>query len=202
MARGPTYKVPRRRRREGRTDYYRRYRMVKSGQRVRVVVRKTNARVIVQLIRFSPSGDETLVGVNSKALRRYGWLGDLNNIPASYLTGLLAGMLAVRMGIKYAIPDVGLHKPTKEARVFAAIKGLLDAGVEVPVAKEVLPSNERMEGVHIAEYAKQLLSRGEELFRARFREYLSRGLDPRDLPQHFKEVSVNMREALASGGSS
>ncbi|MEM2021720.1 MAG: 50S ribosomal protein L18 [Zestosphaera sp.] len=202
MARGPTYKVPRRRRREGRTDYYRRYRMVKSGQRVRVVVRKTNAQVIVQLIRFSPSGDVTLVGVNSKALRKYGWLGDLNNTPASYLTGLLAGMLAVRRGIKYVVPDIGLHKAVKEARVFAAIKGLLDAGVEVPVAKEVLPSDERIEGAHIAEYARQLSGQGEELFRARFREYLSRGLDPRNLPQHFKEVSVKMKEVLTSGESS
>jgi large subunit ribosomal protein L18 len=42
MARGPRYKVPRKRRRQGKTDYYFRYRVLKSGQKVRAVVRKTN----------------------------------------------------------------------------------------------------------------------------------------------------------------
>lgn len=193
MARGPTYKVPRRRRREGKTNYYKRYRMVKSGQQVRAVVRKTNNQVIVQIVRFSPDGDYTIVGVSSKSLRKYGWLGDLNNTSAAYLTGLLAGALAVREGVKYAVPDLGLHKATKGARVFAAIMGLRDAGVEVPVADEVLPSTERIEGVHIAEYAEQLFSQSEEFFRNRFSEYLKRGLDPHNLPEHFKEVSDRIK---------
>ncbi|MEM3848787.1 MAG: 50S ribosomal protein L18, partial [Zestosphaera sp.] len=59
MARGPTYRVPRRRRREGKTDYYRRYRIIKSGQRVRAIVRKTNTQIIVQVVEFSPNGDHT-----------------------------------------------------------------------------------------------------------------------------------------------
>lgn len=199
MARGPTYKVPRRRRREGKTNYYRRYRMITSGQQVRAVIRKTNNQVIVQVVRFSPSGDDTIVGVSSKSLRKYGWLGDLNNTSAAYLTGLLAGMLAVRSGVKYAIPDLGLHKVAKGARVFAAIMGLRDAGVEVPVADEVLPSSERIEGTHVAKYAEQLFSRSEEHFRNRFSEYLKRGLDPRNLPEHFKEVSDRIRRGISSG---
>ncbi|MEM0037707.1 MAG: 50S ribosomal protein L18 [Zestosphaera sp.] len=199
MARGPTYRVPRRRRREGKTDYYRRYRIIKSGQRVRAIVRKTNTQIIVQVVEFSPNGDHTIVGVSSKSLRKHGWLGDLNNTSAAYLTGLLVGLLAVRRGVSYAVPDIGLHKATKGARVFAAIMGLRDAGVEVPVADEVLPSTERVEGVHVAKYAEQLFNQGEELFRARFAKYLSRGLDPRSLPDHFKEVSDRIKGEFSSG---
>lgn len=199
MGRGPTYKVPFRRRREGKTNYYKRYRMVKSGRLLRAVVRKTNTQVIVQIVRFSVSGDETVVGVSSKSLRRYGWLGDLNNTPAAYLTGLLAGVLAIRKNVREVIPDIGLHKASKGARVFAAMKGLLDAGVQIPVSEEVLPPQERIEGQHVAEYARKLSSENEDLFRRYFGEYLRRGLDPANLPQHFREVRERILGLLSSG---
>lgn len=199
MARGPTYKVPYRRRREGKTNYYKRYRMIKSGRMLRAVIRKTNTQMIVQIIKFSVNGDETIVGVSSKSLRKYGWLGDLNNTSAAYLTGLLAGVLAIKKNVKEVIPDIGLHKASKGARVFAAMKGLLDAGIQIPVSEEVIPSQERIEGRHIAEYAEKLSQENEELFKRYFGEYIRRGLDPRNLPQHFKEVREKILSILSSG---
>lgn len=199
MARGPTYKVPYRRRREGKTNYYKRYRMIKSGRLLRAVIRKTNTQIIVQIAKFSVSGDEIVVGVSSKSLRKYGWLGDLNNTSAAYLTGLLAGVLAVKNGVKEVIPDIGLHKASRGARVFAAMKGLLDAGVQISVSEEVIPPQERIEGRHVAEYAKKLSLENEELFRRYFGEYLKRGLDPRNLPQHFREVREKILKVLSSG---
>lgn len=199
MARGPTYKVPYRRRREGKTDYYKRYRMIKSGRLSRAVIRKTNTQIIVQIAKFSASGDEIITGVSSKSLRKYGWLGDLNNTSAAYLTGLLAGVLAVKKGVKEVIPDIGLHKASRGARVFAAMKGLLDAGVQIPVSEEVIPSQERIEGRHVAEYAEKLSIEDEELFRRHFGQYLKRGLDPRNLPQHFREVREKILKVLSSG---
>ncbi|MEO3992883.1 MAG: 50S ribosomal protein L18 [Desulfurococcaceae archaeon TW002] len=199
MGRGPTYKVPFRRRREGKTNYYKRYRMVKSGRLLRAVIRKTNTQVIVQIVKFSVNGDETVVGVSSKSLRKYGWLGDLNNTSAAYLTGLLAGVLAIKKNVKEVIPDIGLHKASKGARVFAAMKGLLDAGVQIPVSEEVIPSQERIEGQHIAEYARKLSSENEDLFRRYFGEYLKRGLDPHNLLQHFREVREKILNLLSSG---
>lgn len=199
MARGPTYKVPYRRRREGKTNYYKRYRMIKSGRLLRAVVRKTNTQIIVQIVKFSINGDETIVGVSSKSLRRYGWLGDLNNTPAAYLTGLLAGVLAVKKNIKEVIPDIGLHKASKGARVFAAMKGLLDAGVQIPVSEEILPPQDRIEGQHIAEYAEKIYSESEDLFKKYFGEYIKRGLDPRNLPQHFREIREKILKILSSG---
>ena len=188
MARGPRYKVPRRRRREGKTNYYRRYRMLISGKRIRAVVRKTNTQIIVQIIKFAPTGDETLVGVTSKSLRKFGWLGDLNNTPAAYLTGLVAGLKAKKLGITYAIPDIGLHASVRGGRIYAAIKGLRDAGIEVPASEEVLPSDDRIEGRHIAEYAKMLERENPEEYRRRFSKIIERGLKPTELPEHFQKI--------------
>ncbi len=188
MARGPRYKVPRRRRREGKTNYYKRYRMLISGKKIRAVVRKTNTQIIVQIIKFAPTGDETLVGVTSKSLRKFGWLGDLNNTPAAYLTGLVAGLKAKKLGIDYAVPDIGLHASVRGGRIYAAIKGLRDAGVEVPASEEVLPDEDRIRGKHIAEYAKMLEENDPETFRKRFSKMLERGLDPKELPEHFEKI--------------
>ncbi len=188
MARGPRYKVPRRRRREGKTNYYKRYRMIKSGQKIRAVIRKTNTQIIVQIIEFAPNGDKTLVGVTSKKLRRFGWKGSLKSTPAAYLTGLIAGLKAKKAGIEYAIPDIGLHPSVRGSRIYAAIKGLRDAGVEVPASEEVLPSEDRIQGKHIAEYAKKLAEENPEEFQRRFSQLLFRGLDPRELPDHFLKI--------------
>ncbi|MEM1622534.1 MAG: 50S ribosomal protein L18 [Sulfolobales archaeon] len=199
MARGANYKVPLRRRREGKTNYYRRYRMVKSGQKVRAVVRKTNNYVIVQIIEFAPKGDLTKVAVHSRILSKFGWKGDYNNTPAAYLTGLIAGLRAVKTGITKAILDIGLHRPVRGCRIFAAVKGLRDAGVDVPVSDEVLPSDDRIRGEHIARYAEALIAKSEDRFRTLFSKYLERGLDPRDLPKHFDEVKANILKAFSGG---
>jgi len=199
VARGPTYKVPRRRRREGKTNYYRRYRMVKSGQKIRVVVRKTNTQIIAQVIEFAPNGDKTLVGVTSKSLRNYGWLGDLNNTPAAYLTGLVAGLLSLKKGITYAIPDIGMHKSVKGSRIYAVLKGFVDAGVKIPVDEEMFPDEDRILGKHISEYANLMYSNDQAAFESRFSEYLKRGLDPRNLPQHFNEVKDKILKVFSGG---
>lgn len=192
MARGPRYKVPRKRRREGKTNYRRRYTVLKSGRDVRLVVRISNKHVFVQFIKFSMRGDETLVGVSSKSLFKYGWKGYTNNTPAAYLVGLIAGLKAKQLGISYAVPDLGLHRPIKGSRVFAAIKGSLDAGVKVPVSNEVLPDEDRITGKHIASYVKELRNVNEELFKRRFSKLLNAGLDLAELPKHFNEVKENI----------
>ncbi|MEZ0393966.1 MAG: 50S ribosomal protein L18 [Desulfurococcaceae archaeon] len=186
MARGPRYKVPRRRRREGKTNYRKRYRMLLSGK-PRLVVRKTLNSVWVQLVVPRPEGDYTVAAANSHELaKRYGWRAGTANTPAAYLTGLLAGLRALKAGIGEAIPDIGLHKATKGGMVFAALKGALDAGMKIPVSDEVIPAPERIRGEHIAAWAKILGERG--LLERYFSNYIKNGLNPVDLPSHFEEV--------------
>jgi len=186
MARGPKYKVPRRRRREGKTNYYKRYVMVVSGH-PRFIVRKTLNYIWVQIAIARPEGDHIVAAAHSRELvTKFGWKGGTANTPAAYLTGLLAALRALEKNIKYAVPDIGLHRPTKGGVVFAAIKAANDVGLKVPMREDMAPSIERIRGVHIAEYAKMLKERN--LDKIRFSRYYKKGLDPENLPQHFDEV--------------
>ena len=179
MARGPRYKVPYRRRREGKTNYRKRLKLLLS-RKPRLVVRITNTRVIAQIIEYHPDGDRVIVGVDSSMLTKYGWKGDLNNTPAAYLTGILVAKKALEKGIKEAILDIGLHSPTKGGRVFAVLRGAVEAGLHVPHDPEILPDDSRIRGEHIAKYY--------EMAPERFTEYERRGLKPTDLPKHVEEI--------------
>ena len=53
-----------------------------------------------------------------------------------------------------AILDIGLNRATPGARVFAALKGAVEAGLAIPHGEEILPSDERVKGAHIAAYNK------------------------------------------------
>jgi large subunit ribosomal protein L18 len=149
MAHGPRTRVPFRRRREGRTDYRRRLGLLRSGE-TRIVVRRTATNVIVQFVDWAETGDAVKATAVAQELKSMGWEGSPKNTPAAYLTGLLAGRRAKAAGVESAVLDIGRHVPTKGSRVFAALKGVLDAGIEVPHGGEDLyPSEERLNGAFL-----------------------------------------------------
>ncbi len=154
MATGPRYFVPFRRRREGKTDYYQRTRLVVADV-PRMVVRKTNRHIIIQLVTAEMERDKTLVAANSAELEKYGYKGSTSNTPAAYLTGMLFAAKAKKAQYDRAILDIGLNRATPGARVFAALKGAVEAGLEIPHGEEILPSDERVRGAHIAAYNKE-----------------------------------------------
>ncbi len=145
MARNVTSRVPFRRRREGKTNYKKRLALLKSGK-PRVVVRKTNSKMIIQIIEYHPDGDTIPVAAVSTKLKKYGWNHSVKNIPASYLTGLLAGKQAVDNGIDEAVLDIGIRVPVKGGNIFAALKGLIDSGVDVPHGEGIFPSEDILKG--------------------------------------------------------
>lgn len=151
MAVNGRYFVQFRRRREGKTDYYQRQRLIVSGKN-RMVIRKTNRHIIIQLVAAQMEGDYTLVHVNSKELENYGYKGYLGNTPAAYLAGMLFAVRAQKAGYTDAIADLGLQVASAGARVFAAIKGAVEAGLEIPVGEDILPDDDRCNGTVIAEY--------------------------------------------------
>ncbi len=110
MAQGPTYRVKFRRRREGKTNYYRRKSLLQS-RRPRLVVRKTNTSTMVQIINANVVGDMTVASAIASELSDHGWKASSGNLPAAYLTGYLAGLRAKSKGLKEAILDVGLNPP-------------------------------------------------------------------------------------------
>jgi len=143
--------VPFRRRREGRTNYHVRYKLILS-KKPRVVVRKSNASTTLQLVIAEQKGDKTLLTVNSRELTNFGFTASLGNLPAAYLTGLIFGKKMLALGIDEGIADIGLHASTKGNRIYAAIKGVVDAGVNVPHGSEILPDDGRIRGEHIKKY--------------------------------------------------
>ncbi|WP_292370012.1 50S ribosomal protein L18 [Methanoregula sp. UBA64] len=165
MATGPRYLVAFRRRREGRTDYYQRTKLVVADA-PRMVVRRTNRHVIVQLVTAEMDGDKTLVSANSAELEKYGYTGATANTPAAYLTGMLFAAKAKKAGQDRAILDIGLARATPGARVFAALKGAVDAGLEIPYGESILPTEDRLKGEHIAAYndkAKDIVKNVEQV---------------------------------------
>jgi len=150
MSTGPRYKVPFRRRREGRTDYRHRAALLR-GEEVRLVVRKSNRHVRVQFVEYMDKGDKVLVTAVSKELEELGWKASGKSTPGAYLTGYLAGKRALEKEIKGAVLDIGLREPTKGATVFAALKGAVDAGLEIPHSEGMIPSMDRISGKHMHE---------------------------------------------------
>lgn len=183
MATGPRYKVPMRRRREARTNYHQRLRLLKSGK-ARLVTRKSNRHIRAQLILTGPQGDETIASATSEDLAEYGWEAPTGNLPAAYLTGLLAGKRAVEAGLEGAVLDIGLNTATPGNKVFAVQEGVIDAGIEVPHNDEVFAEWERTRGEHIAEYAESQ----DGLYAGDF--------DATTLPEHFDSVRERLMEEL------
>lgn len=190
MARGPRYNLPFRRRREGRTNYRKRRKLVTSGI-ARFVIRPTNKHLAAQVIQAKPEGDQVLASAHSSELKEFGWKAPCGNLPAAYLTGLLAGRRAKAKGVSEAILDIGLHARGPGSRIFAAAKGALDGGLTIPHDESVLPKLERIQGKHVGSYSKALASKPED-HKRRFSGYLKRKLKPEDLPDHFAQVEAKI----------
>ncbi|AXV38287.1 MAG: 50S ribosomal protein L18 [Methanobacterium sp. BRmetb2] len=193
MAHGSRYKVAFKRRREGKTDYGARLNLIEVDKS-RLVVRITNNHVITQIINVAPEGDETLISAHSRELKNMGWLGNTKNITAAYLTGYLCGKKALKEGITDAVLDIGLKSPIKGSKIFAALKGAVDAGLEIPHNDVILPEDSRIQGEHIVEYAKTL---DEDELKKKFSQYLDNGLSPTDLPNHFEEIKQKITDEVS-----
>jgi len=195
MAKGPSYRVAFRRRREGKTDYQQRRSLVLSGL-PRMVIRGSSRNISVQLIKAEVGGDKVVVSAHSNELtKKFGWRGGRGNLSTAYLTGFLCGYKATASGMEEAVLDLGVHAPTKGSRVFAALKGILDASVKIPHDENKLPDEKRVKGQHISEYAKELSSTP-DLYQKRFAEQLSRGLRPEEITEHFSLVKQKISAAL------
>ena len=195
MAKGPRYRVQFRRRREGKTDYQLRRALVLS-ELPRLVIRGTLKHMIVQIVKAKATGDEVISSAHSRELTKtFDWKGHCGNIPAAYLTGLLCGFRAVARGVKKTILDISLQSPTRSSRSFAALRGVLDAGVSVAHDKEVLPDEKRIQGQHIINYAKQLSSTP-EVYKRRFSKYLLKELSPEQIAEHFASIKEKILSSL------
>lgn len=252
------YQVKFRRRREGKTDYYQRKRLVTQAKnkynspKYRLVVRRTNRRIICQIVYSTMKGDVTLAQADSFELKRYGLTVGLTNYSAAYCVGLLVGRRVLKkLGLfdqytgvgddeedevtgeimtvtegkkKYFVDeldedrkpfrcylDVGLARTSLGARVFGALKGASDAGLDIPHNHKKFPGynaddkdydaaehRERIFGGVVSDYMNHLKDEDEEsgttMFKDRFSQYVAAGIGPDDLEELYEKVHKAIRE--------
>ena len=182
------YTVPYRRKREGRTDYKKRMKLL-LGMRPRLVVRRSLKHMSMQIINYEPKGDKVIASAHSNELKKLGWKAGTGSISAAYLTGLL---LAKKAGQKLnCVLDMGQHTSVKGSVLYGAVRGAREGGLDIPCADEVLPSDARVNGKHIAEHAK-VLKAEKEKYERQFSAYIKANVDPEQLPAYVDEIKAKI----------
>jgi len=149
--------------------------------------------MVIQLVNSKIEGDYVITQANSSEIIKYGWLGGKKNTPAAYLLGFVVGLKAIKKGEKEACLDLGLSRPSKGSKIFAAVKGALDAGLKIPCDNEIFPDKSRIKGEKISNYAKGLKESLD--YQRIFSGYLKRRLKPEKMPEHFERVKTTIEES-------
>jgi len=145
--------------------------------------------VSLQIVEFHPNGDTVIASANSSELEKFGWKGGSGNTSAAYLTGMLLAKKAKKN--LACVLDIGQMSSVKGATIYAAAKGCVDGGLQVPFANEIAPAMARIRGEHIAQYAKKLKA-DKEKYQKQFSGYVKAGFDPENLPVHFDQVKTKI----------
>ncbi|HJO32220.1 MAG TPA: 50S ribosomal protein L18, partial [Nitrosopumilus sp.] len=132
--------------REEKTNYRKRGTML-MGKRDFITVNISNQNTQVQILTPGMTGDKVVSSAHSRYLLEKGWKGSRKSVSAAYLTGYLAGKKALGQGAKDAILYTGTKRYTQ--RMAAALKGVIDAGLQVPANEETFPSEDRINGEHL-----------------------------------------------------
>jgi len=235
------YQVKFRRRREAKTDYYARKRLIIQDKnkyltpKYRLVVRFTNKDIICQIVSAGITNDDVVASAYSHELKRYGIQLGLTNYAAAYATGLL---LARRVNKKFnlefyegvtepdgeeflieadpeenapfqAVLDVGLRRTTTGARLFGALKGAVDGGLDIPHnsrrfpgtkvdGKDATPDAEfhrkYIFGGHVAEYMNLLKDDNPEAYNKQFSAFIKAGIKADDLEGIYAAAHAAIRE--------
>ena len=145
-------KTLRRRRRENKTDYGKRVKLLGGGI-PRIVFRKTNKYLIAQYVKSHQAQDKVVFNLNSKELLKYGWPkqfeGSLKSIPAAYLLGLLVGGKINNEKLDNPIFDFGMLRVLHKSRIYGFLKGMIDSGIKINCSEEMFPSEDRIGGKHL-----------------------------------------------------
>ncbi|MEN7982003.1 MAG: 50S ribosomal protein L18 [Nanoarchaeota archaeon] len=145
-------KTIRRRRKECKTDYLSRLKLLKSGK-PRIVFRRTNRYIIAQYVISKEAQDKIVFGVSSKALLKHRWpenaKGSLKSISASYLTGYLIGKEIKKKKLETPIVDFGMIQTLHKTKIYAFLKGVIEAGIEISCDEKCFPEENRIKGEHM-----------------------------------------------------
>jgi large subunit ribosomal protein L5e len=243
-----TFQVKWARRRNGRTDYRQRHKLITQDKnkyqspKYRLCVRFSNRYVLIQVIYAEISGDKILCAASSKELIKHGLKVGLKNYSAAYLTGLLlARRLLQKLGLDetYAgneevtgevvktevdgrvfyvdevdeekrpfrcLLDVGIKNTTTGAKVFAAMKGASDGGLDIPHSEKRFPGysrdtktfdaethKSRIMGEHVADWMREMEEDDEDMYKRHFSKYIEEGLEADDIEEKIESVMESIR---------
>jgi len=234
------YQVKFKRRRQGKTDYHARKRLVIQDKnkyktpKYRFVVRITNRDVVCQIFSADITHDVCMLAAYSHELKRYGITVGLTNYAACYATGLLlARRVNSKLGLEYegceevdgeefhveadpegkapfkALLDVGLRRTTTGARIFGALKGACDGGLDIPHTDRRFPGTEDSPqgfvgnadthkeyifGGHVKEYMESLMDDDEEAYQKQFARFIKAEIGPDDLEEMYEKAHAGIRE--------
>ncbi|KAG2307000.1 hypothetical protein Bca52824_026748 [Brassica carinata] len=232
------YQVKFRRRRDGKTDYRARIRLINQDKnkyntpKYRFVVRFTNKDIVAQIVSASIAGDIVKASAYAHELPQYGLTVGLTNYAAAYCTGLLLARRVLKMlemdeeyegnleatGEDFSVEptesrrpfrallDVGLIRTTTGNRVFGALKGALDGGLDIPHSDKRFAGfnkeNKQLDadihrnyiyGGHVSNYMKMLSEDEPEKFQTHFSQYLKKGVDAETMEELYKKVHAAIR---------
>ncbi len=176
----------RRRRRLGLTDYNNRKTLLKGGL-PRVVVRKSNRGIRMQICEYAENGDVVKASASSNELKRLGWLPK-RNTPTAYLTGMALAGKAEKLKIGECILDIGLHKPAEASVLFAAAKGAIDNGLDI--RGNIDFDSNRISGAHIKGYSELLAKDKKET--SIFSSYAKGGISVPNITGLFNDVKSKL----------
>jgi len=197
------------------------------------VVRRTNGRILCQVVSSTIQGDRIKTSADSVELRRFGLTAGLTNYSAAYATGLLCARRLLKqidsenkekkIETKYLdtfnmVPeatgeyfefeqlaekkkieirpftcflDLGLSNSTIGNRVFGALKGAVDGGINIPHSDKIFPKSkeekeggkggkkdpkagnphrDRIYGVHVQNYM-ELIKKDEKRYKGQFSKW-------------------------------
>jgi large subunit ribosomal protein L18 len=181
------------------TSYRKRQALLISKQDF-VTIKVTNQNVIAQILKPEIRGDIVRVSTHSRELRRYGWKGSLNSLPACFLVGLVLGRKALEKGVDKAILYIG-NKPFT-SRIAACMKGIVQAGINIPISSESYPTEHRINGQHIAEYALKIKTEDINKYNRYFSSLLKEGFVPENYQSHVEEITARiLKEELSHGNN-
>merc|ERR1719209_280898 len=212
------FQVKFRRRREGKTDYFARKRLVVQDKnkyntpKYRMIVRFSNKDITCQIAYARLEGDRVVAAAYSHELPKYGVKVGLTNYAAAYCTGLLLARRVLKQlnldgqyegntdingevfsvednddgpGAFRACLDVGLARTTTGAKVFGAMKGAADGGLDIPHSEKRFPGydaegsslnadvhRKHIMGLHVADYMRHLMEEDEEAYKRQFSRFI------------------------------
>lgn len=233
------FQVKYKRRRECKTDYYARRRLVIQDKnkyktpKYRFVVRISNRDIVCQIFSADMTHDVCFMAAYAHELPRYGLKVGLTNYAAAYCVGLLlARRVNSKLGLDYegtdevtgeefhveadpegkapfrALLDVGLRRTTTGARLFGALKGACDGGLDIPHNDRRFPGTEEIShdftpdpemhkkyifGGHVGEYMESLQEDDDEAYQKQFSQYIKESIGSDDLEGLYETVHKAIR---------